>query len=100
MMSSRIQQALSQGSVVVRAPDLGTVAVAGRDRQSWLNGLVTSDLGKLEPGAASYGLALVKVGRIVSALWIVPAVDRLLVGAIRERVGILREHLERYLMME
>lgn len=100
MASSRIQQALSQGSVVVRAPELGTVAVAGRDRQSWLNGLVTSDLGKLEPGAASYGLALVKVGRIVSDLWIVPAGERLLVGATRDRVGILREHLERYLMME
>jgi folate-binding protein YgfZ len=100
MGSSRAREAASKGALVVRAPELGTVAVTGRDRQSWLNGLVTSDLGRLEPGAASYGLVLVKVGRIVSDVWIVPAGERMLVGAPRERVGLLREHLERYLMME
>ena len=100
MASSRALEAASQGALVVRAPELGTIAVTGRDRQSWLNGLVTSDLGPLAPGVASYGLVLVKVGRIVSDVWIVPAGDRLLVGAPRDRVGILRDHFERYLMME
>jgi folate-binding protein YgfZ len=100
MGSSRVTEAVSQGALVVRAPELGTVAVTGRDRQSWLNGLVTSDLAHLEAGAASYGLVLVKVGRIVSDVWILPAGERVLVGAPRERVGVLREHLERYLMME
>jgi folate-binding protein YgfZ len=100
MGSSRVREAASHGALVVRAPELGTVAVAGRDRQSWLNGLVTSDLARLEVGAASYGLVLVKVGRIVSDAWIVPAGERMLVGVPRERVAVLREHLERYLMME
>jgi folate-binding protein YgfZ len=74
--------------------------VTGKDRLTWLNGLVTSDVARLEPGVASYGLILVKVGRIVSDVWIVPAGERLLVGAPRDRIGVLREHLEKYLMME
>jgi folate-binding protein YgfZ len=100
MGSSPALAAASRGALVVRAPQLGTVAVTGRDRQSWLNGLVTSDLSRLAPGTASYGLVLVKVGRIVSDAWMVPAGERMLVGVPRERVAILREHLERYLMME
>jgi folate-binding protein YgfZ len=100
MGSSRVREAASTGALVVRAPELGTVAVTGRDRQSWLNGLVTSDLARLEPGVASYGLVLVKIGRIVSDAWILPAGERMLVGVPRERVGVLREHLEKYLMME
>src|SRR5438045_3868408 len=100
MISSRALEAASRGAFVVRAPELGSVAVTGKDRQSWLNGLVTSDLASLEPGIASYGLILVKVGRIVSDAWIVPAGERLLVGAPRDRIGAIREHLEKYLMME
>jgi tRNA-modifying protein YgfZ len=100
MVSSRALEAASRGALVLRAPELGTIAVSGRDRQSWLNGLVTSDLSRLEPGVASYGLVLVKVGRIISDVWAVPAGERMLVGAPRDRIGVLREHLERYLMME
>ncbi len=100
MASARAEEAASRGALVLRAAELGTVAITGRDRQTWLNGLVTSDLAKLAPGAASYGLALVKVGRIISDVWVVPAGERLLVGVPRDRVAIFREHLERYLMME
>ena len=99
-MPSKALQAASRGALIVRAPELGTIAVTGRDRQSWLNGLVTSDLGKLGPGVASYGLVLVKVGRIVADAWIVPAGERILLGVPRERVGLVRDHLEKYLMME
>src|SRR6267142_2566881 len=86
MASDRAKEAASRGALVTRAGELGTVAVTGRDRQSWLNGLVTSDLTKLAPGIASYGLALVKVGRIISDLWVVPAGERLLVGVPRHRI--------------
>jgi folate-binding protein YgfZ len=99
-MPSKAFLAASGGALIVRAPELGTVAVTGRDRQSWLNGLVTSDVSQLAPGVASYGLVLVKVGRIVADAWIVSAGERILVGVPRERVGLVRDHLEKYLMME
>jgi folate-binding protein YgfZ len=98
--SDKAQEAASGGALLVEAPYLGTVAVSGPDRQSWLNGLVTSDVAKMRPGQASYGLALVKVGRIVSDVFVLHAGDRLLVAAPRDRIALLREHFEKYLIME
>ncbi len=99
LMTSALEAA-TRGAMLVRAPHLGTIAVLGPDRQSWLNGLVTSDLTKLGPGSASYGLVLVKIGRILADVWVLSADDRLLVGAPRDRIPTLREHFEKYLIME
>lgn len=98
--SHRLQQAAEQGAALFEAPQLGTIAIEGKDRQSWLNGLVTCDVMKVAPGAAAYGLAVVKVGRIITDLFVLDAGERLLVGLPREKVEPLREHLEQYLMME
>jgi folate-binding protein YgfZ len=100
MTHSRAQKAASQGALIVPAPSLGTLAVTGRDRISWLNGLITSDLSKLSPGRASYGLVLQKIGRIVAAVWVLEAGERLLVAVPRERASLLSAHFERYLIME
>jgi tRNA-modifying protein YgfZ len=100
MLSVSAQEAASRGSLIVEAPQLGTIAVSGPDRQSWLNGLVTSDVAKLRPGHVSYGLALVKIGRIVSDVFVLHADDRLLVAGQRDRITLLREHFEKYLIME
>ena len=75
MLSPNVLQAESEGAILVRAPEIGTIAASGSERQSWLNGLVTSNLADLSPGRASYGLILVKVG----------ASSRMLVGARRGR---------------
>jgi tRNA-modifying protein YgfZ len=81
-------------------PALATIAVTGADAKSWLNGLVTSDLAKVGPGVASYGLVLTKTGRILADAWIVAAERRLLVGVQKDRLAPVREHFETYLMME
>jgi folate-binding protein YgfZ len=93
-------QAAERGALVVPAPELGTIAVNGSERTSWINGLLTCDLAGLSPGKATYGLVLVKIGRILADAWVLPAGERLLLGVPRDRVGLLREHLEKYLMME
>ncbi|MDE2376575.1 folate-binding protein [Bradyrhizobium sp.] len=45
--------------------DRGVVKVAGEDARSFLNGLVTTDVGKLEPGLARFGALLTPQGKIV-----------------------------------
>ena len=100
MVSISAQEAASRGALLATAPYLGTIAVSGKDRQSWLNGLLTSDVAKLRPGHASYGLVLVKIGRIVSDVFVLHAGDRLLVGGQRDRIAQLEEHFEKYLIME
>jgi len=88
------------GAVLFARPDLATIAVTGADARSWLNGLVTSDLNKVGPEVASYGLVLTKMGRILADAWVVAAEERLLVGVQRGRVALIREHFEAHLMME
>jgi folate-binding protein YgfZ len=100
MTSSRASEAAGAGALLVPAGELGTLAVTGADRKTWLNGLITCDLAQLAPGQACYGLALQKVGRIVANLWVVDEGDRLLVGVRRDRVAVLAEHFDKYLIME
>ena len=98
--SPPIMERATGGAVWFADPALGTVEVTGRERVSWLNGLVTCDVTKVARGVAQYGLAVVKVGRILTDLFVVEAQDRLLVAMPRERIAAVREHLERYLIME
>jgi folate-binding protein YgfZ len=80
--------------------DLGVFAVTGGDRLSWLNGLVTQDVGKLAPGAGAYGLAVGKTGRILAELWFVATDATVLVIAAKARMAGLREHFDKHLVME
>lgn len=97
---NRIRQAAERGAAIFEAKGMGTISIEGEDRQTWLNGLVTCDVTKVEAGKAQYGLAVVKVGRIITDLWVLDAGERLLVGLPGEKVEPLREHVEAYLMME
>lgn len=81
------------------APRLGVIEVSGRDRASWLSGLVTCDLARLSPTSAAYGLVLSKVGRILSDACVLMEGARLLV-CVSAAVGDVVEHFERHLVME
>ncbi len=81
------------------APALGIIEVRGRDRVTWLAGLITSDLSKLGPSRGSYGLVLSKVGRILTDACVLVDGERLLVG-VSAPVAELLAHLEHHLVME
>jgi hypothetical protein len=74
--------------------------VTGADRTRWLNGLLTCELAKLEPGGGAYGLSVAKNGKILAEHWIIADKDRLIMAARRDRVPALLEHFNRYIMME
>ena len=50
----------------MRRPDLGVLVVTGKDRVSWLNGLLTADLVKRPAGAAVYGLFVARSGKVMA----------------------------------
>ena len=92
-------------SSVLAIVDAGraTLVVTGRDRASWLNGLLTSDLvrvGVPGSGEASYGLFVGRNGRILADAFVVCDESRALVSVPHETVAILRTHLDHYLVME
>jgi hypothetical protein len=89
-----------QGAILHARLDLAAFAVTGGERLSWLNGLVTQDVGKLAPGAGAYALAVGKTGKMLAELWILAAADRTYLVLARERMEAIRAHFERHLVME
>ncbi|MFT3776449.1 MAG: folate-binding protein YgfZ [Minicystis sp.] len=94
------RRAASDAALLHPRPDLAAFAVTGKDRLSWLNGLVTQDVGKLAANAGAYALAVGKTGRIMAELWIVAAADRVDVIAARDRLDAIRQHFDKHLIME
>ncbi|KRQ02522.1 YgfZ/GcvT domain-containing protein [Bradyrhizobium manausense] len=46
-------------------PDRGVIKVAGEDARNFLNGLITTDVDKLEPGLGRFGALLTPQGKII-----------------------------------
>jgi folate-binding protein YgfZ len=101
MPSAKDQVNAARTSVLaLQAGQAATLVVTGKDRISWLNGLVTCDLNKWPAEEARYGLAVSRSGRVLADLILVADGDRAIVVAPAERVEVLREHLDHYLVME
>jgi folate-binding protein YgfZ len=97
-------RASRESVLVVRASDRAAILVTGKDRTSWLNGLVTCELAKRERGEGAYGLLVEKKGRIQTDLFVVPSADAgedtlalAVPAAIREAILPTLDH---YLIME
>jgi folate-binding protein YgfZ len=90
----------AQSGVIVRPLALGTVLVTGKDRLSWLNGLVTCELVTKKPGDAAYGLVVTKAGKIQSEMYVLVGEDTLTIGLYRDRIDSLVAELDRHLIME
>ena len=86
--------------LVVLQPARGTLSVTGSEAKSWLNGLVTCDVLKVEPGVGAFGLALNKQGKIQSEVEIVQCDEGLLVGVSPGVAERLVAALDKFLVME
>ena len=94
------RRAAQTGALVQHRSDLSALIMTGGDRLTWLNGLVTCDLASRQPGAGVYGLLVGKTGKIAAEVWILVAKDHLAIALPHDRLPMLREHLERHLIME
>jgi folate-binding protein YgfZ len=80
--------------------DRSTIVVTGKERTSWLNGLVTSDVSKLAAGKAQYGLLVEKKGRIQADFFAVASEDALALAVPRELRDAVLATLDHHLIME
>src|ERR1700723_806850 len=87
-------------ALVIPAPELATFVVTGKDRLTWLNGLITCDLLPLKEGDAAYGLFVEKKGRILADAIVLLDPTRLLLAVPRSIAADQRALLERHLIME
>jgi folate-binding protein YgfZ len=86
--------------VVVPSAQWGTLLVSGADRRSWLEGLVTCELKQLSVGQGTWGLALNRLGKIQSVLWVISAGDALWLALAPGTLEGLEPELNKMLVME
>jgi folate-binding protein YgfZ len=88
--------------LAVPRADLATLVVTGKDRVTWLNGLLTSDIVNRGPDAAVYGLIVGRNGRVLADTTVVfdDESSRLLAATPTAVLDATRAHLDRYLVME
>lgn len=79
---------------------LGVLAVAGEDRLTWLNGMVTNDVAKLPVGERLEACFVNVKGKLLALADVWRRDDRLQVLTARERIPVLREVLDRLIVME
>jgi tRNA-modifying protein YgfZ len=93
-------EAARRAALGVDEPELVAMVVTGRDRVTWLNGLLTCDLPAAKPGDAVYGLAVAQKGRILSDLIVILEPERAVVLVRKVAAASLAETFDRHLMME
>lgn len=76
------------------------VRITGKDRLSWLNGLVTCELAGAAPGQAIYGLFVSRVGKIQSDLWVLVADAAIYLVVPAASAEALSAMLDAHLIME
>lgn len=97
---SLARKALHEGALLLRAPHLKTLSITGKDRQTWLNGVITCDLAPRRAGEAAYGFAVAKNGKLLAELFLLLDDKRILLGAADDRIELLAEHFDKYVIME
>ena len=93
-------RALREGAGLSIAADRGRIAVSGRDRASYLQGLLTNDIQALTPGSGCYAAWLTPQGRMTTDMHVLESGDMILLdvpGAQRESV---LQRLEQFLFSE
>lgn len=74
----------------------GILAVGGSDRATFLQGLISNDIGKLSAEHAIHAALLTPQGRYLHDFFIVAEADRYLLDGERARLGDLARRLSRY----
>lgn len=92
--------ALTTGVGYRRLDDLAVITVAGKDRASWLNGVVTNDVRALAPGRGVYAAAVGVKGKLLADLWVHAEASRLRLVLPRDCRDLVLAHFDRYLVME
>src|SRR5262245_24743125 len=93
-------RAAMEGAVVLDRSHLATVAVRGKDRESFLQNMLTNDVRSLAPWNGLPAAFLTVKGKLVSDLQVFKGADSFLLEMERERVEIFRKTLDRFIISE
>ncbi len=92
--------ALREGAGVRALDAMGALGVRGRDRSTWLNGMITNDVRVLPAGRSVYAAVVGLKGKILTDVWVDAREDELLLVMPKDRLAEVSEHFDRYIVME
>jgi len=87
-------RALRTTGGVVRRIDRGVLSITGKDRATWLQGLVTNDILALAEGQSRYAAYLTPQGRMITDMNVLARADRLLLDVPASLAAALRDRLD------
>jgi folate-binding protein YgfZ len=93
-------RAAMEGAVALDRGHLATVAVRGKDRETFLQNMLTNDVRSIATGSGIPAAFLTVKGKLVSDLLVFKADDSYLLQMERERVDAFRKTLDRYIISE
>ena len=100
MFSLESYQAARANGGVARRADRGVLAVSGADRASWLQGLLTNDVGALTENEPVYAAYLTPQGRMITDMFVVACGDRILLDVPAPLAASLRDRLDALVFSE
>ncbi|MBI2267345.1 MAG: aminomethyl transferase family protein [Armatimonadetes bacterium] len=78
----------------------GTLELEGKDRVSFLHGLVTQDIKGLKSGNCAYSLMTTNKARIMADMFVYALPDSLILDLVRQNVDKVKGELEKYIFVE
>ena len=93
-------QALTAGAALGEIAPRGQIAVAGKDRASYLQGLLTNDIEALRPGTGCYAAWLTPQGRLITDMHVLESGDMILLDLPADLVDATLQRLDQFLFTE
>src|SRR4051794_8833461 len=93
-------RALHEGAVLGEIAARGQIAVSGRDRATFLQGLLTNDIQALTPGSGCYSAWLTAQGRMLTDMDVLESGDMILLDVPAAETARTLERLDQFLFTE
>ena len=89
-----------RAAAIVRRSDRAVMAVTGRDRATWLQGLLTNDVLALQEGQSCYSAYLTPQGRMITDMQVIALNDRIWLDVPSPLAASLRDRLDGLIFAE
>ena len=99
-ISIQAYDAATQRAGLVEGTEYSYIVVSGRDRASYLQGLLTNDIAALGPGQGCYAAYLTAQGRMIADLWVYELGDVILLRVLRDVKSTVLERLDQFVRSE
>src|SRR6476661_10861101 len=99
-ISIQAYDAATQRAGLVERTEYSYIVVSGKDRASYLQGLLTNDIAALGPGQGCYAAYLTAQGRMIADLWVYELGDVILLRMLRDVKPTVLARLDQFIFSE